>query len=94
MPRSSIACTCRWRRWRQALVVGGWLDGQWAANRLRLSRPTVQATGICLAALAAVSLGILAFQRNADYRDEHVDLGRHVDQSTRQCRAHTTSAFA
>ena len=51
-----------------AVVIGGYVVGQWGASRGRISQPALQIAGYSLLMLAAVALAILTFQRNADYR--------------------------
>ena len=52
------------------VVVGGYLVGQRVADRARVSRPGLQAATVLLLILAGAVLGILTFQRNADYRSD------------------------
>jgi Flp pilus assembly protein TadD len=51
-----------------AVVVGSWSAGQWLVGRGIIRQSALWISGGILATLAAVALGILTFQRNADYR--------------------------
>ena len=52
------------------VVLGGYLAGQWVADRQRISRPALQIVSVSLLILAGVVLGILTFERNMDYQSE------------------------
>ena len=51
-----------------AVMIGGWLAGQWLVARRTIRPATLPVLGVSLVAFAAVVLGTLTFQRNADYR--------------------------
>jgi protein O-mannosyl-transferase len=53
-----------------SVVIGGYLVGQWLVRNGRTSRPTLQVASVSLLILTAVALGVLTFERNADYRDQ------------------------
>jgi tetratricopeptide (TPR) repeat protein len=52
------------------VVIGGWVVGQRLVDSGRISRPASQVAGGTLVLLACAALGILTFQRNADYRTD------------------------
>ena len=52
------------------VVMGGYVVGRRLVVGRRISRPALQAVSACLLILGSVVLGILTFQRNADYRSE------------------------
>jgi protein O-mannosyl-transferase len=49
------------------VVIGGWLVGQWLVGRGTIRQSALWISGGALAAFAAVALGLLTFERNADY---------------------------
>ncbi len=53
-----------------AVVVGGWVAGQWLARRGIIPLPALQATGGLLVMSACTAFGVLTFQRNVDYQSE------------------------
>jgi protein O-mannosyl-transferase len=52
------------------VVLGGYLIGQWVADRQRISRPALQAVSVCLLIYAGTALGILTFRRNVAYQSD------------------------
>ncbi len=53
-----------------AVVVGGWVAGQWLVRRGIIRLPALQATGGLLVMSACTAFGVLTFQRNVDYQSE------------------------
>jgi Tfp pilus assembly protein PilF len=52
------------------IVAGACLAGQWLARRGTIPPATLRAVGACMAACAAIALGIATFQRNKSYRSD------------------------
>ena len=52
------------------MVAGACLAGQWLARHATIPPATLRAVGACMAACAAIALGIVAFQRNEKYRSD------------------------
>ena len=52
------------------VVIGVFLAGQWLVGRRATGRSALPAVGRSLVALVGLALGILAFQRNADYHSD------------------------
>ncbi len=61
LPLAAVIC---------GLVAGGFLAGRWLVRRGKISLLASQVMGGALTLLAGVTLGILTFQRNVDYRSD------------------------
>jgi protein O-mannosyl-transferase len=76
------------------VVIGGYLVGQWVADRQRISRPALQIAGGALLILAGVALGTLTFQRNADYQSNLSIWTDTVAKTRNKAPAHNGIALA
>jgi protein O-mannosyl-transferase len=77
-----------------AVVVGGWVAGRWLVCRGAISLPVAQVTGGALVVLAGVTLGVLTFDRNRDYRSALSIWEDTVDKAPGNARAQTNLGLA
>ena len=78
-----LRASCRWPIWPlahrmylplaalvAALVLGGYLTGEWLVRRRIISPLRLRVIGACLIMFAAVALAVVTYQRNIDFRTD------------------------
>jgi tetratricopeptide (TPR) repeat protein len=70
------------------VVIGGWTVGQWLVGREKTRASVLPIVGGALVAFAAVAIGLLTLERNADYRSELIIWQDTVAKAPHNERAH------